>query len=211
MLKTAIACALGLGFLFLDAHSKPTLAFLGLSPDSDPRIREKLAGRIRYELAADTGIYLFPQDQVDLLFAKGVIRSTEAGPADMPALSKGLGAQYYASARLEPISVAAKRVWWKPWFLNVVWTQGLRLRILDGADGNLVFDGIVSGSFPEKALFRAPDARMRGMSPLERDRYLGLAIDAVSAESAKALAKVLKEKAAGAAVSPDPGPGTPGG
>ncbi|HKP94279.1 MAG TPA: hypothetical protein VJ385_00860 [Fibrobacteria bacterium] len=198
-MKTPLAIFLGLGFLALDLHAKPSVAFLGLSRESDPQVSEAISRRIQWELGADTALFAYPREEIALLFAKGVLLEPEAGPMDMPKLSKGLGAQYYAFGALEPIGVQSKRSRWLPWRIKVKWSQALRLRVLDGSNGTVVFDGLVTAEVPEKALFSAPDGNLRAMSPLERETWLRTLGTAVSVESAKALAKVLKEKAAGAA------------
>ncbi|MDB5051737.1 MAG: hypothetical protein JWO30_4808 [Fibrobacteres bacterium] len=197
-MKTLLAISLGLGFLALDSHAKPSIAFLGLGRESDPQFSEAISKRIQWELSADTALYTYSNDEVALLFAKGILREPEAGPNDMPNLSKGLGAQYYAFGKLEPIAVASKRIMWMPWSIKVKWTQGLRLRVLE-SNGTVVFDGLVTAEVPEKALFTAPDGKLGSMAPLERETYLRTMSAAVSVESARTVAKVLKEKAAGAA------------
>src|SRR5688572_19201513 len=101
IMKTLLALALGSGFLVLELSAKPTVAFLGLSRDSDPRVSGDIARRIRWELAADTGLSVFSAEEVAVLYAKGVLSGPEAAPADMPGLAKGLGAQYYAFGKLE--------------------------------------------------------------------------------------------------------------
>jgi hypothetical protein len=197
--KTLLAIILGLGFMVFDAHSKPTVAFLGLTRDSDPQFSEAISKRIQHELGADSALFAFPYEDVSLLFAKGVLSEPEAGPLDMPKLSKGMGAQYYAFGKLEPITMSSKRHRWMPWSIKVTWSQGMRLRVLDGRNGEVVFDGVVTAEVPEKAVFIAPDGDLGRMSPLDRETYQRTMGMAVSVESAKALAKVLKEKAALAA------------
>jgi hypothetical protein len=194
VLKTILACALGLGFMIMDAHSRPSLAFLGLSRDSDPMIREKLAGRIQFELSADTGLSVFSKDEVNTLFAKGLLNEPEAGPGDMARLAKGLGAQYYAFGRLQGLSNETSKKWWKPWDVKVKWNQAMRLRVLDGSTGATVFDGVASGTLDEKAFFVGPDAWEK-MGPLERDGYLNRMMAVLSVESAKTIAKAVKAKA----------------
>lgn len=194
VIKTVLAVALGLGFLILDSHAKPSIAFLGLSRDSDPQVCDAISKRIQWELSADTGVTAFTREDVDMLYAKGLLRGPEAGPRDMPGLSKGLGAQYYAFGRLEPMAMESKRTWWKPWSVNVKWTQGLRLRILNGADGAMVFDGVVNGEVADKSFLTGPESRWGRMSPLERETWLRKMALAVSLESAKMISKALKEK-----------------
>jgi hypothetical protein len=204
VLKTVLAVALGLGFLILDSHAKPSVAFLGLSRDSDPQVSDAIAQRIQWELSADTAVTAFAREDVDMLYAKGALRGPEVAPKDMPGLSKLMGAQYYAYGRLEPIAMEAKRTWWKPWAVNVKWTQGLRLRILNGANGETVFDGLVSGEFADKGFLKGPESRWGRMSPLERETWLRKMALAVSLESAKAISKTLKEKEGAAAGGPEP-------
>lgn len=199
IMKTLLALALGLGFLFLDLHAKPTVAFLGLSRDSDPRVSGDIARRIQWELGADTGLTAFSAEEVAVLYAKGVLTGPEAAPADMPKLAKGLGSQYYAFGKLEAAAVTSKRIIWKPWSLKVKWTQGLRLRVLDGSNGKVVFDGVVTCEVPEKASFSRPDADLGKLSPMERESRLRIMAAAVSVDAAKALAKTVKENAETAA------------
>lgn len=211
IVKTLLAICLGLGFLVLDSRAesapapakasapRPTVAFLGLSRESDPRLSESISKRIQWELSADTGLYAFSNEEVAMLFAKGVLAEPEVGAADMPKLAGGIGAQYYAFGTLEPIAMESKRAKWKVWSIKVTWSQGLRLRVLDGASGRVVYDGLVKAEIPEDAYFTAPDGKLGNMAPLERETYLRAMGTAVSIESAKRVAKVLKEKAAGAA------------
>jgi hypothetical protein len=196
LFKTLLAVALGFGFLVLDLHAKPTVAFLGVSPESDPQLSGAVAKQIQFELGADTGLSVFSAGDVSMLYAKGLLQEPEAVPADMPRLAKGLGAQYYAFGKLEPVALQSKRIIWMPWSLKVKWSQGLRLRVLDGSNGQVVFDGLVKGEIPEKAFMTAPEGKLDAMSPLERDARIRKMAAAVSIESAKALAKVVKDKAA---------------
>jgi hypothetical protein len=206
IMKTLLALALGLGFLVLDLHAKPTVAFLGLTRDSDPRISGDIARRIQWDLAADTGLTAFSAEEMDALYAKGLLKDPEVTAADMPKLAKGLGAQYYAFGRLEPIAVKSKRVIWMPWSLKLKWSQGLRLRILDGSNGNLVFDGLVTAEVPEKGFLIPPEADMHKLPPMEcevRTRKMAMA---VSVESAKMVVKVLTEKSAPASSTTEAAP-----
>ncbi|MEO6096267.1 MAG: hypothetical protein ABIW76_11405 [Fibrobacteria bacterium] len=196
LFKTLLALALGLGFLALDLHAKPTVAFLGISRDSDPLLRGDLGKRIQWELGTDTGVTSFSAEEISVVFSKGLLKEPEAVPADMPKLAKGLGAQYYAFGRLEPVAVKSKRVIWMPWSLKLKWSQGLRLRILDGSNGNLVFDGLVTAEVPESGFLMPPEADMNKLSPMERDTRTRKMAMAVAVESAKMIAKTLKEKAA---------------
>lgn len=205
ILKTALAICLGLGFLALDAHSRTAVAFLGMSGDSDPRYGEGMAKRIRWELSADTSLLSFSDDEIGMLFAKGVLREPQVGPADMARLSQGLGAQYYAFGSLEPVAMESKRAKWKFWDIKVKWSQGLRLRVLDASDGKVVYDSLIRAEVPEAALFAAPDGDFGRMAPLKRDAFLRSMSVKVSVQTAKALADGLamangrKEKAADAA------------
>jgi hypothetical protein len=63
----------------------------------------------------------------------------------------------------------------------------------------LVYDGLVKAEAPENAFLTAPDAEFGPMDPLLRESHLRKMSVLVSVESAKAVAKALKEKAAGAA------------
>jgi hypothetical protein len=195
VLKTLLAFALGLGFLILDAHSKPSVAFLGLSQESNPMVRENLASRIQYDIAADTGLFVFPKEDVAMLFAKGILNEPEISPLDLPRLSKGMGAQYYACGKLEGLSLACKRIWWKPWAVKVKWSQGVRMRVLEAASGQVVSDSLVSGDLADKAFLLEPTPWEK-MTPLEQDGFLRRMLPVISLSSAKALAKVVKEKAA---------------
>lgn len=206
LLKTLLAIGLGLGFMALDVHAKPSLAFLGLGSDSDPRVSQSIAQGIQWELAGDTALFAYPGNEIALLFAKGVLRDPEAGPLDMPRLSKALGAQYYAFGTLEPIAMQSKRILWMPWSIRVKWTQGMRLRVVDGATGSVIYDGLVTAEVPEKASFSAPESRLGNLSPLDRESRLRIMAAAVSAESARTLSKVVREKAAPAAQGAKPEP-----
>ncbi len=200
--KTLLAIALGLGFQALDLHAKPTVAFLGLSADSDPQVSGEITRRIQWDLTADTALSAISAEDVAMLFGKGILREPEASAADLPKLAKGLGAQYYAFGKLEPIAVESKRGKWTPWSIKVKWTQGLKLRILDGSNGKVVFDGLVQGELPKQALFMGPDGEWGKMSPLERDGWLKTMAALVSTESAKTVSKVITEKEAGSAAKP---------
>jgi hypothetical protein len=130
-----------------------------------------------------------------MLFAKGVLTEPEISPLDLPRLSKGMGAQYYAFGKLEGLSLACKRTWWKPWAVKVKWSQGIRMRVLEAASGQVVSDSLVSGDLADKAFILEPTPWEK-MTPLEQDGFLRRMIPVVSLSSAKALAKVVKEKAA---------------
>lgn len=206
LFKTLLALALGLGFMVLDLHAKPTVAFLGVSRDSDPLLNGEVTKRIQWELAADTGVTSLSAEEISVVFAKGLLREPEAVPADLPKLSKELGARYYAFGRLESVAVKSKRVIWMPWSLKLKWSQGLRLRILDGSDGSLVFDGLVTAEVPEKGFMTPPEADMGKLSPMDREARTRKMAMAVAVESAKTIAKVLAEKSAPVAAATEAAP-----
>ena len=215
LLKTILAVILAIGFLALDARAqaapgdpaaaaatasatpakKPTVAFLGLTDDSDPQVSEAISKRIRRELGADTALISISGEQVAMLYAKGVLKSPDARPDDPAALAKALGARYFAYGTLEKIGVTSKRTWWKPWSTKAVWKQGMRLHVIDGAKGDIAFDGLVDANIPE-TLWLDPEGNLNQLPPLEHDARLRSMAEAVSVESAKALAKAVKEKAA---------------
>jgi hypothetical protein len=204
--KTLLALALGLGFMALDLHAKPTVAFLGISRDSDPLLSGDVTKRIQWELGTDSGVTSLSAEEISVVFAKGLLHEPEAVAADMPKLAKGLGAQYYAFGRLEPVAVKSKRVIWMPWSLKLKWSQGLRLRILDGSNGDLVFDGLVTAEVPEKGFLVPPEADMHKLSPMDREVRTRKMAMAVAVESAKTVAKVLTEKSAPADSATEPVP-----
>jgi hypothetical protein len=206
LFKTLLAVALGLGFLALDLHAKPTVAFLGVSRDSDPQLCGDVTKRIQWELGADTSVRSLSAEEISVVFAKGLLQEPEAAPADMPKLAKGLGAQFYAFGRLEPVAVQSKRIIWMPWSLKLKWTQGMRLRILDGSNGEVVFDGVVAAEVPEKGFLMPPEADMDKLSPMEREARTRKMALAVAVESARTVAKVLTEKTAAVASATEPAP-----
>jgi hypothetical protein len=200
ILKTLLAVCLGLGFLALDAHAKPSVAFLGLSPESDPNYSEAITKRVREELAADTALISCSGESIAMLYAKGLLQGAQADPEELPALAKGLGAQFYASGSSSGSACASKRArWWKPWLLKVKWSQGLRLRIMDAANGKVVYQGLAKVEVPEDAFCIPPDAKFGPMAPLQRDAILRNMSLRVALESSRQVAKVVKEKAAFAA------------
>jgi hypothetical protein len=194
MLKTLFALALGIGCLILDsqaATTRPSVAFLGFTEDSDPQFQQNLTNRIQFDLSRDTGLVIFSKDEIAVLFAKRIIARPEITPLDLPNLSKSMGAQYFAFAKLEPLANACKRVWWKPWSLKVNWSQAMHLRVLDAATGMAIFDGPISGQLQEKGFLVGPEIWGR-MPPSERDGYMQRMLPLLSMESAKALAKAVK-------------------
>lgn len=195
-MKTILALALALGFLALDTRAKTPVAFLGIDPDTDPLFGRALANLIHQDLAADTALASLPAKAVDEFMRKASLERPEAGPADIARLKLGLEARYYAFGRLEALTVENKRVWWMPWSIRTKWTRTVRLRVLDGATGETVFDGLVPTVIPEKHFLKGPDADMGRKSALERDRrYRGM-LPFLSSETAKAFAKVIADKAA---------------
>jgi hypothetical protein len=194
VLKAVLACALGLGFALMDIHAKPSVAFLGLSEDSDPLVRDALAEKIRWELAGDSTLFSFSSAEISPLFTKGALKGPWVDPMDLPRLSKQIGAQFYAFGKLEALAWGSKRSWLTPWQVSVNWTQGLRLRVLEGATGKVVYDGVVPSEFTEKALLSGPEPGLARMHPLERDRYIRQMTALLSVESAKALSQVMGGK-----------------
>ncbi len=195
ILKTLLACVLGLGFLFLEAKAKPTLAFLGLNPDAQPMIYKKVENQIQKKLAADTALMIFPAEDIAMLFSKGILKSTEINSMDLPNLSKALGAQYFIFGSLEPVNFVTLRAKWKRWALKTTWSQSMQLRILEAASGKVIFDGPVATKVEEKGFINAPDPWEK-LSSLERDHYLQKMSSLLAVESANQIAKVIKEKSA---------------
>ncbi len=191
----ALAFGLALGCLISSAFSKPSLAFLGFDRESDPLIRDKLASRIQFELAADTGLAAISKSQVAALFTKGILSEPDVSPADLPRLSKELNAQYFAFGQMENLENVSKRIWWKPWRLKVTWSQDIRLRVLEASTGMLVYDGRVIGQLADKALLTGPKP-FQLMSPLEKEGYLNRMLSVLALEASKTLAKAVKEKTA---------------
>ncbi len=222
LLKTLLALSLGLGFLALDARAqdpaaaaaaapakKPTVAFLGLTEGSDPQVCDAITKRIRRELGADSALTSVSSEQVEMLYAKGVLRAPDARPEDPGAVSKALKAEYFAYGTLERIAVTSKRTWWKPWSTKVAWKQGMRLHVIDGTKGVVAFDGLVDAIMPETN-WLDPEEDWGMIPPLEREGRLRAMAEAISVESAKSLAKTVKDKAAAAGTPPSAAPASPG-
>jgi hypothetical protein len=196
--KTLLALGLGLGFLALETRAKTTVAFLGIDPDTDPLFGRTLTGLIRQDLAADTALSSLPGKAVEEFLRKADLGRPEAGPADIPLLKRGLEARYYAFGRLQELTVENKRVWWMPWSVRTKWTRTLRLRVVDGGTGETVFDGVVPAEIPEKNFLQGPDKDLSGKGASERDRRYRRMLPFLSSEAAKALAKAVADKTAGA-------------
>lgn len=192
--KTLLALALGLGFLALETHAKTTVAFLGIDPDTDPRFGKALSVLIHQELAADTGLVSLPPRVIDDFLAKRELVLMEAGPADIAKLKLGLDAGFYAIGWLEPLAVANKRVWWMPWSVRTNWSQDLRLRVLDGKTGDIVYDAKVPIRIPEKHFLSGPDGNHSRLGALERDSRYRRMLPLLSSETAKAVSKVIGER-----------------
>ena len=192
--KTLLALALGIGFLALETHSKTTVAFLGIDPATDPRFGKSLANLIHQELAADTALASLPPKIIENYLSKEDIDLGRVGPADIGRLKLGLDAGFYAVAWLEPLAVANKRVWWMPWSVRTNWTQGLRLRVLDGKTGETISDSKVPVQIPEKHFLSGPDGNHSRAGAMERDSRYRRMRPLLSTETAKALSKVVGEK-----------------
>lgn len=201
--KTLIALALGLGFLALEVRARTSVAFLGIDPGTDPLFGRALSALIHQDLAADTGLASLPPKAVAEYMAMASKNNPVAYPADVSRLKQGLEARYYAYGRLEPLKVENKRVWWMPWSVRTRWSQALRLRVLDGSTGDVVFDARVPAEVPEKHFLEGPDGGLSRMNALERDSRLRRMLPFLSSGTAKALAKAITEKSAAA---PDAGP-----
>ena len=219
LLKSLLAVLLGLGFLALEARAqsaaaapkKPVIAFLGLTGNSDPQVGDAIARRIRDELDMDSELVSVPGEEVDKLFAKGILRGPDARPADPEALRREVGEAYFAYGVLERITVASKRKWWKPWAVKSEWTQGMRLRVTEGAQGKVIFDGVVAAAAkPESGFLFNPEGDWGKLPPLERDKRMRMMAEAVSVESAKALAKAVKDRTAPPSADSSNAPATPG-
>lgn len=194
--KTLLALGLALGFLALETRAKTTVAFLGIDPDTDPLFGRALTGLIRQDLAADTALASLPSRSVEEFQRKAGIAGSDAGPADIPLLKRGLEARYYAFGRLQELTVENKRVWWMPWSVRTKWTRTLRLRVVDGGTGETVFDGVVPAEIPEKNFLKGPDKDLTGKGASERDSRYRRMLPFLSSETAKALSKVVSEKSA---------------
>jgi hypothetical protein len=202
ILKALLALGLGLGFLALDARaqgpaqgqgasSKATMAFLGVDPGADPLFGKTLSALIHRELSADSALSALSPRAVEDFLASGGIAMPHSGPADLGPLRNGLASDYYAFGWLEPLSVENSRKWWLPWRVNTEWRRDLRLRVLDGRTGRVVFDGKVEGRVAEKHLFTGPDADLSRKDPVERDGRQRRLLPVLSVETAKALAKAV--------------------
>jgi hypothetical protein len=213
--KTLLALALGLGFLALEVRAKTSVAFLGIDPDTDPLFGRALSSLIHQELAADTALASLPPKAVADFLVKASIDNPVAHPTDVARLKPGLEARYYAYGRLEALNVENKRVWWMPWSVRTKWSRALRLRVLDGSTGDVVFDAQVPAVIPEQHFISGPDGNHSRISALERDSRYRRMLPFLSSETAKALAKAIMENgqapaagtedAAGAAAEPAPG------
>lgn len=203
--KTLLALALGLGFLALEVRAKTSVAFLGIDPGTDPLFGRALSALIHQDLAADTGLASLPPRAVEAFMAKAAFRGPVAHPADVGSLRQGLEARYYAYARLEALAVENKRVWWMPWSVRTKWSRALRLRVLDGVTGDVVFDAQVPAEIPEKHFLKGPEADLSRKGALERDARHRRMLPFLSSETAKALSKAVAGSApAEAASAPSP-------
>lgn len=213
-----LAILLGLGFLVLQSRAqapagtkKSAVAFLGLTDASDPQISAAIAKRIRGELESDPALTAIPGEEIDKLFSQGILRGPDARPADPQALRREVGDAYLAYGSLERVMVASKRTWWKPWSVKNTWTQGMRLRLVDGVKGSVVFDSLVAAAVHEPGFLFAPEEDWGKIPPLEREKRMRIMAEAVSVEAAKALAKAVKGRSAPAsAPAPGTAPATPG-
>lgn len=195
-MKTLLAVALALGFLALESKAKTSVAFLGIDPDTDPLFSRALSTLIYQELEADTSLASRSRQAVGEFLAKAALERPDAGPRELPRLKQHLEASYYAYGRLEDLTVANKRVWWAPWSVKTNWSRALRLRVVDAANGETVFDGLVPAQIPEKHFLHGPDGNLSRQSALDRDRQYRRILPFLSAETAKALAKVIADKGA---------------
>jgi len=202
VLKAILGILLALGCLAMETKaasgSKPSLAFLGLSEDSDPLFHEELTKQIQRDLSADTALLCLPASEIAPLFSRGIITVPEAGPFDVPRFSS-LGAQFYAFGWLEPLTQQIDRKWTKFWDVKVRWGQGMRLRVVEAATGASIYDGVVPVEIAEKGFILAPDKPSSRMSPVERDRCYRRMLPLLSAECAKTLNKVVTERSAAGA------------
>jgi hypothetical protein len=216
LLKSLLAVLLGLGFLALQSRAAPApekktaIAFLGLTEASDPQISAAIAKRIRGEIGADSALVSIPGEEVDKLFAKGILRAPDARPEDPEALRREVGEAYLAYGSLEGVAVTSKRILWKPWSLKNTWTQGMRLHVVDGTKGEVVYDGRVAAAVPESGFLFAPEEDWGKVPPLERERRMRIMAEAISVEAAKALAKAVKGRAAAPATAGGNAPVSPG-
>lgn len=193
--KTVPAALLGIGLLVLEPQAKPSVAFLGIDPATDPRFSKSLSGLIHQDLAADTALSSLSPRAVESFLARSEMDVPWVGPADLADLKKGLKANYYALGWLEPLAVDNKRVWWMPWSVRSRWSQVLRLRILDGGTGETIYDAKVPVEIPEKHFLNRPTWDPARSAPVERDGHARRMLPRLSAETAKTLSKVLVDKA----------------
>jgi hypothetical protein len=210
-----LAILLGLGFLALQSRAqapagtkKAAVAFLGLTDASDPQISAAIAMRIRGELGADPTLISIPGEEIDKLFSQGILRGPDLRPDDPQALRREVGDAYLAYGSLERITVDSKRTWWKPWSVKNTWTQGMRLHVVDGVKGSVVFDSLVAAAVHEPGFIFTPEEDWGKVPPLEREKRMRIMAEAVSVEAAKALARAVKGHAAPAsppAAAPAPG------
>jgi hypothetical protein len=218
LLKSMLAILLGLGFLVLQSRAqapapagakKTAVAFLGLTDASDPQISAAIAKRIRGELEADSTVIAIPGEEIDKLFSQGILRGPDVRPEDPQALRREVGEAYLAYGSLERITVDSKRTWWKPWFVKNTWTQGMRLHVVDGIKGSVVFDSLVAAAVHESGFLFTPEEDWGKVPPLDREKRMRIMAEAVSVEAAKALAKAVKGRPT---TAPAPGnvPATPG-
>ena len=192
------------------AGPKPTVAFLGLDDEADPMVAKAITDAIRRQLDADPALLSTPDERIALAFGKGLLRKPEAGPADVVNLARVVGARYYAFGKLERIGVTSKRTWWMPWSVKVQWEQAVRLRVIDSAQGEVVFDDRVDAAVPEKAWFIGPEEDWNRTPPLEREKRMRIMAAAVAEICAKAASKAVLEKSAPAAAPVADAPATPG-
>jgi len=216
LLKSMLAILLGLGFLALQSRAqapagtkKAAVAFLGLTDASDPQISAAIAKRIRGELGADPTVIAIPGEEVDKLFSQGILRGPDVRPDDPQALRREVGDAYLAYGSLERITVDSKRTWWKPWSVKNTWTQGMRLHVVDGVKGSVVFDSLVAAAVHEPGFIFTPEEDWGKIPPLEREKRMRIMAEAVSVEAAKALAKVVKGRPPSTS-APGNVPATPG-
>lgn len=193
VLKIALACALGFGALLMESQAAPSLAFLGLTRDSDPLIREALAKAIRFELAGDSGLSTPTPDRIQSAFITGALEDVEPAPWELPRLSREIGAQFYAFGKLEPMSHVSARKWFMPWQVKTRWSRDLRLRVVEASTGRIMYDGVVPAEYTERSLFFSPESSEQRMAPGERDLRSRRSLALLSVASAKTLAKVLRE------------------
>jgi hypothetical protein len=223
ILKSLLSILLALGFLALDARAqaegastkveaapkKASIAFLGMAEGSDPLVSEAIVKRIRIEIGNDSGLISVAGEDVARLYAKGILRDPETRPEDAAALRREIGEAFLAYGKLERITVASRRKWWKPWAVKNTWTQGMRLHVVDGPRGQVVFDAVVAAAVPEAEFLFSPEEDWGKVAPLEREKRMRIMAEAVSVEAAKALAKAVKDRANPPAPAEPAAPGNP--